>query len=159
MGYEKQTFLDEIIDENGNTVQDGTVLTADHLNHIEDGIVANENELKNKQPKGNYLTEHQKIKTINGQSLVGGGDLSIGGLTAEAKQLLIAILKNAVYTSDQTENITLLEEELDKTATSDSPPIVDPPVEETNGVTQVGSVLRIIDNVNAVQNGNTLTIM
>lgn len=31
------------------------------------------------QPKGEYLTEHQKIKTINGQSLIGEGDISIVG--------------------------------------------------------------------------------
>ena len=29
------------------------------------------------QPKGEYLTEHQPIKTINGQSLVGNGDIEI----------------------------------------------------------------------------------
>lgn len=31
------------------------------------------------QPKGDYLTEHQKIKTINGQSLVGEGNVNISG--------------------------------------------------------------------------------
>ena len=31
------------------------------------------------QPKGDYLTEHQPIKTINGQSLVGEGDITIEG--------------------------------------------------------------------------------
>lgn len=31
------------------------------------------------QPKGEYLTEHQKLKTINGQSLVGEGDIVISG--------------------------------------------------------------------------------
>lgn len=36
-------------------------------------------ELEQKQPKGNYLTEHQKLKTINGQSLVGDGDVEIPG--------------------------------------------------------------------------------
>lgn len=40
MSYEKQTFLDEIIDENGDIVQEGTVLKAENLEHIEDGIVA-----------------------------------------------------------------------------------------------------------------------
>lgn len=37
------------------------------------------NELENKQPKGDYLTQHQKLKTINGQSLVGEGDIVISG--------------------------------------------------------------------------------
>lgn len=31
------------------------------------------------QPKGNYLTEHQHIKTINGQTIVGDGNIEIGG--------------------------------------------------------------------------------
>lgn len=31
------------------------------------------------QPKGDYLTEHQKLKTINGQSLIGEGDIVIEG--------------------------------------------------------------------------------
>lgn len=39
MAYEKQTFLDKIIDENGNVVQEGTVLNSSHLGHIEDGIL------------------------------------------------------------------------------------------------------------------------
>lgn len=29
------------------------------------------------QPKGDYLTEHQKIKTLNGESLVGDGNITI----------------------------------------------------------------------------------
>jgi len=31
------------------------------------------------QPKGNYLTQHQSLKTINGQSLVGTGNITISG--------------------------------------------------------------------------------
>lgn len=33
--------------------------------------------LEEKQPKGKYLTDHQPIKTVNGQSLVGEGNLEI----------------------------------------------------------------------------------
>lgn len=65
MAYTKQNFID------------GQVLKAEHLNKIEQGIVNNENEIANKQPKGNYLTEHQKIKTINGQSMIGNGNIVI----------------------------------------------------------------------------------
>lgn len=46
MSYVKQTFIDK-----------KTVLSADHLNHIEAGIVANETAIAEKQPKGNYATE------------------------------------------------------------------------------------------------------
>lgn len=77
MSYEKQTFIDWELDESGNVVKEGTTLSAEHLRHIEEGVAANEKALENKQPKGNYLTEHQKIKTINGQSIVGTGDVNI----------------------------------------------------------------------------------
>ena len=65
MAYQKQHFYTN------------QTLKAEHLNNIEDGIVANEAAIADKQPKGEYLTEHQKIKTINGQSLVGEGDIEI----------------------------------------------------------------------------------
>lgn len=72
MGYNKQNFT------NGQT------LTANHLNTIEDGIVANETAIAEKQPKGNYLTEHQKLKTINGQSIIGEGNVEISGGTSSS---------------------------------------------------------------------------
>jgi uncharacterized repeat protein (TIGR02543 family) len=116
MSYSKQNFTT------------GQVLTAEHLNNIEKGIVANENAIaekqpkgdyategfvtdkiaeaqlggngtnvdlsayaktediaKNYQPKGNYLTEHQKIKTINGQSMVGEGNIQIAASAPQSK--------------------------------------------------------------------------
>lgn len=120
MGYIRQKFQDEIKDASGKVTQEGTLLKAEHLEHIEDGIVANEKAIEEKQPKGNYateefvtqkvseaqlggkepdlsayltktdadgayqpkgnyLTEHQNMKTINGQSIVGEGDIIIGG--------------------------------------------------------------------------------
>lgn len=42
MAYEKQTFIDKVKDALGNVLVEGTKLKAEHLNHIEDGIVANE---------------------------------------------------------------------------------------------------------------------
>lgn len=102
MSYEKQTFVDWELDENGNVVKEGTNLSAEHLIHIEEGIVANEKELENKQPKGNYLTEHQKIKTINGESIVGDGDIHIntGGMSAEQIVALNNLFKKCAFTED-----------------------------------------------------------
>lgn len=57
----------------------GQTLKAEHLNKIEEGIVANETAIAGKQPIGEYLTEHQHLKTINGNSLVGSGNITIGG--------------------------------------------------------------------------------
>lgn len=65
MAYSKQNFYA------------GQTLKAEHLNNIENGIIANATAIEGKQPKGSYLTEHQKIKTINGQSLVGNGNIII----------------------------------------------------------------------------------
>ena len=42
-----------------------------------------------------------------------------GGLTANAQKLLVTILRNAVYSSNQSTNITLLEKELGKTTVED----------------------------------------
>lgn len=68
MAYEKQNFVS------------GQKLTAAHMNHIEEGIANTEKELEEGyQPKGNYLTEHQPLKTINGVSLVGEGNIEISG--------------------------------------------------------------------------------
>lgn len=117
----------------------GQTLKAEHLNKIEEGIVANENALKDKvteefvttkiaeaqlgggtgnsangvdlssyatkaevaegyQPKGNYLTEHQKLKTINGVSLVGEGNIEIsgsgGGTSVQQAYVSVKYLEN-----------------------------------------------------------------
>ena len=73
MTYTKQNF------------KSGEVLMASQLNAMDDQIAANEIAIENKQPKGDYLTEHQQLKTINGMSLVGTGDITIeGGQQSEA---------------------------------------------------------------------------
>ena len=42
MGYEKQNFVDHIVDSSGNVTQVGTTLKAEHLANMEDGILENE---------------------------------------------------------------------------------------------------------------------
>ena len=54
MAYQRQTFTDL-----------ETVVTAEMLNHIEQGIIDNEEALKEKQPQGNYLTENTLQTAIN----------------------------------------------------------------------------------------------
>lgn len=82
MSYKKQNFYAN------------QTLKAEHLNNIESGIVTNEMAIAEKQPKGDYLTEHQKIKTINGQNLVGEGDVEI-----KASRSRICPLKDGDITS------------------------------------------------------------
>lgn len=76
MGYEKQTFVDRVVDTNGKVTTEGTKLTAAHLQHIEEGIAANETAIGKKQEK---LVNGSNIKTVNGQSILGSGNLEVGG--------------------------------------------------------------------------------
>lgn len=79
--------------------------------------------------------------------------ISGGGISSNAKNLLITILRNAVYSSDQSENITELEIALASGDSSD---------EETeqpeSGIVQTGSVLAITSGVTATQTGTVLAI-
>lgn len=80
MAYNKQNFVD------------GQVLDAEHLNNIENGIVENENAISNKQDR---LVSGINIKTINGVSLLGDGDIEIkGGETSggEDQDILLGTL-------------------------------------------------------------------
>lgn len=62
MAYNKQNF------------ETGQTLTADMLNHIEAGLDGVDKALEDKQGK---LVSGETIKTLNGQSLLGGGDLHV----------------------------------------------------------------------------------
>lgn len=73
-----------------------------------------------------------------------------GGINATAKSLLITILRNGVYTSDQSANITALENALNESGGDDDT--------DTGGVTQTGSVLYITGGVTATQSGTALKI-
>lgn len=64
MAYTKQTF------------EDYQVLTADNMNHIEDGIDTAHQGLNEKQ---DTLISGMNIKTINGVSLLGQGNIDISG--------------------------------------------------------------------------------
>lgn len=51
---------------------------------------------ENYQPKGEYLTSHQKLKTINGQSLIGEGNITISGgeTNVESEYVAVKYLEN-----------------------------------------------------------------
>lgn len=91
------------------TFTPGQILKAEHLNNINQGIINNMESLAGKQPIGNYLTEHQKLKTINGQSLVGDGDIKInesGGTSVQAVNydLNVKAVNHRGYSTDAPEN-------------------------------------------------------
>ena len=47
MSYTRQTFVDHVVDENGNITKQGTIIKAEHFKRIEDGILANEAAIRN----------------------------------------------------------------------------------------------------------------
>jgi hypothetical protein len=63
MSYDKQNFVS------------GQTLKSEHLNNIEEGIIANENAINTKQDE---LVSGSNIKTINGKSILGEGDINTG---------------------------------------------------------------------------------
>lgn len=82
MGYTKQNF------------KSGATLYASQLNAMDEQIAQNELALDEKQPKGDYVS---KIKTINGQSLIGEGNIEISGggeTTVTQKYALLKYIEN-----------------------------------------------------------------
>ena len=58
------------------------------------------------QLKGNYLTEHQPIKTINGQSLIGNGNLDISGGSVDTSDCVKTLTIDGVLTRPENGNIS-----------------------------------------------------
>jgi hypothetical protein len=96
------------------------------------------------------------VKTINGVSPDVNGNVEVeGGLTDTARALLITILRNAVYTSDQSANITALETALASSGSGDSGET------EEITITQTGTVLTIVgvDGITSItQTGTVLSL-
>ena len=89
-----------------------------------------------------YMAEHP---------VSGGNANQSGGMSATASALLITILRNAVYSTDQSANITALEAAL----ATGGEEVPDAP--ET-GVEQSGSILSIVSGVTVSQTGSVLAI-
>ena len=78
------------------------------INELKSQVETVENNINN---IGN-VTDEQIKNAIN--EAIANGDIVVGGLTSTAQALLISILRSAVFISDQSSNITLLESELAK---------------------------------------------
>ena len=116
----------EAFDSQGNYIKktwgDGDPITDAALNKMEaaiDGVnkkIGNNRsqikEIKNNMQNIGNPTDEQVKNAIN--EAIANGDIIAGGLTSTAQTLLISILRNAVFTSNQSENITLLQSELAK---------------------------------------------
>lgn len=58
MAYEKQTWIDHFVNEEGEVVQQGTAMDALHFNHMEDGIFKS-NEHADKKDNPHKVTASQ----------------------------------------------------------------------------------------------------
>lgn len=85
----------------------------------------------------------------------GGNVDQSGGLSATASALLITILRNGVYSTDQSANITALEAILASGGGSDEPDAPEPPASD---VEQNGTILSIVSGVTVSQTGSVLAI-
>ena len=75
------------------------------------------------------------------------------GLNSTAKNLLVTILRNGIYSVDQSTNITALE-----TALSNGADTPDEPEQPESGIVQTGSILAISSGVTATQTSSVLAI-
>lgn len=131
------------------------------LNALEEGSTTGDAELMDGRTdyKGNtHVNIGEHIRKVTSQLSEEISNLPTGGsgLNNTAKNLLITILRNGVYSTDQSANITALE-----TALSSGADIPDTPVEPEQpeiGIVQTGSILAITSGVTATQTGSLLAI-
>ena len=103
MSYEKQTFIDWEFDGEGNVIKVGTTLKAGHLQHIEEGIVANEKALEaiksDMTPvRGvDYWTDADQEDIVQ-QVIAALGTPVFGRVDAENNIILTGELVNGTYT-------------------------------------------------------------
>ncbi len=121
------------------------------------------------------LTErlNETVKTVNGIAPDENGNVEVeGGLSDTAKTLLVTILRNAVFTSDQSANITALEQALASSGEGEEEPDVpdepDEPVTLTSisvtysgGDVAVGTAVTALTGVSVTahySDGSTATV-
>ena len=156
-GEEDWTNLVSLADLKGEKGDD-YVLTDEDIEEI-----ASKVKVATSADKITYDDTETKLGAENVQDAIGKlseqiSNLPTGGsgLNNTAKNLLITILRNGVYSTDQSANITALE-----TALSSGADIPDTPVEPEQpeiGIVQTGSILAITSGVTATQTGSLLAI-
>lgn len=89
---------------------DGDKITTAELNRMETGIKTNSTQLKDiaKQVENVGQPTQEQINTAIDKAIEDGKITGSGGINSTAKTLLETILKNAIYTADQSANITSL---------------------------------------------------
>lgn len=84
MSYEKQTFIDRVVDNSGKVVTEGTKLTAAHLQHIEEGIVEVESAAAAAQSMADSAASNaSSARSIANSAMTAASDAKTAATTAE----------------------------------------------------------------------------
>ena len=103
-----------VVDDDGKYVKTtwvkGDKISVERLNKIEEGIEKNSTQYKDIAKKVENIGQptQQQINTAIDKAIEEGKITGSGSINSTAKTLLETILQNAVYTSDQSSNITAL---------------------------------------------------
>ena len=81
MSYEKQTFIDRVVDNSGKVVTEGTKLTAAHLQHIEEGIVDVENAAQSAQSTANTASSNAASARTTASSALSAANEALAAAT------------------------------------------------------------------------------
>lgn len=116
-----------VVDDDGKYVKTtwakGNKISVERLNKMEEGIYNNSSQLKDIAKKIENVgqpTQEQINTAIN--KAIEDGKVTSGGINSTAKTLLETILKNAIYSTDQSANITSLVSAL-SSSSGDTPTI------------------------------------
>ena len=108
MKFNKNEFGWSIKNESSNISND----IDDKIESIKEELDLKIADIENNMQNIGNPTDEQVKNAIN--EAIANGDIIAGGLTSTAQTLLISILRSAVFTSDQSANIALLQSELAK---------------------------------------------
>lgn len=79
--YEKQNFVDEVRDENGNVLVEGTIVKKEHFDHIEEGIFEAHEQLERKMngPDGLKVGDYLQVEGFdeNGKPIFKGVEIKL----------------------------------------------------------------------------------
>ena len=97
---------------NDTTASATTTYSSNKIESIKENLSSQITTINNNIQNIGNPTDEQVKNVIN--EAIANGDIVAGGLTSTAQTLLVNILRSAVFTSDQSANITLLQSELAK---------------------------------------------
>ena len=117
MAHEEIDALKNNTPTGGNNINDTTAsatttYSSNKIESIKEDLSSQIKDIENNIQNIGNPTDEQVKNAIN--EAIANGDIVAGGLTSTAQTLLISILRTAVYTTDQSANIALLQSELAK---------------------------------------------